>query len=87
MIGGFQAWTVFEEANPGDKAQFTVIGLWSPKLAKLAESIYFGNLDKVPRGTPNKSIEEQLPLDDPNKLLQSFGAQMYLNENGNRVKS
>ena len=85
MIGGFQAWTVFEEANPGDKAQFTVIGLWSPKLAKLAESIYFGNLDKVPRGAPNKSIEEQLPLDDPNKLLQSFGAQMYLNENGNRV--
>ena len=85
MIGGFQAWTVFEESNPGDRAQFTVIGLWSPKLAKLAESIYFGNLDKVPKGAPNKSIEEQLPLDDPNKLLQSFGAQMYLNENGNRV--
>tara|TARA_B100002051_G_C16703495_1_gene622348 strand:- start:150 stop:1490 length:1341 start_codon:yes stop_codon:yes gene_type:complete len=85
MIGGFQSWTVFEESNPGDKAQFTVIGLWSPKLAKLAESIYFGNLDKVPRGAPNKTIEEQLPLDDPNKLLQSFGAQMYLNENGNRI--
>ena len=85
MIGGFQAWTVFEEADPGDRAQFTVIGLWSPKLNALADSIYSGNLEYVPKGTPKKPIEEQLPLSDPNKLLQSFGAQMYVNENGSRV--
>ncbi|WP_435163870.1 hypothetical protein [Candidatus Pelagibacter bacterium nBUS_25] len=85
MIGGFQAWTVFEEADPGDRAQFTVIGLWSPKLNALADSIYSGNLDYVPKGTPKKPIEDQLPLSDPNKLLQSFGAQMYVNENGSRV--
>ena len=54
MIGGFQAWTVFEEANPGDKSQFTVIGLWSPKLAKLAESIYFGNFF----GTKNYNLRK-----------------------------
>jgi|TARA_B110000211_G_scaffold132041_1_gene151511 hypothetical protein len=85
MIGGFQAWSVFEEADPGDRAQFTVIGLWSPKLNALADSIYSGNLKNAPKGKAKKAIEEQLPLDDPNKLLQSFGAQMYVNENGNRV--
>ena len=85
MIGGFQAWSVFEEADPGDRAQFTVIGLWSPKLNALADSIYSGNLENLPKGKAKKTIEEQLPLDDPNKLLQSFGAQMYVNENGNRV--
>ena len=85
MIGGFQAWTVFEEADPGDRAQFTVVGLWSPKLNALADSIYSGNLNNVPKGSPKKKIEDQLPLNDPNKLLQSFGAQMYVNENGNRV--
>ena len=85
MIGGFQAWSVFEEADPGDRAQFTVIGLWSPKLNALADSIYSGNLENLPKGKAKKTIEEQLPLDDPNKLLQSFGAQMYVNKNGNRV--
>ena len=85
MIGGFRAWSVFEEADPGDRAQFTVIGLWSPKLNALADSIYSGNLENLPKGKAKKTIEEQLPLDDPNKLLQSFGAQMYVNENGNRV--
>ena len=53
------------------------------RLKALFEAIQ--TLDIVPKGAPNKTIEEQLPLDDPNKLLQSFGAQMYLNENGNRV--
>ena len=44
MIGGFQAYTVFEEAEAGDTEQLVVIGMWSEKLASLAQSIYYGNL-------------------------------------------
>ena len=84
MIGGFQAWSVFEEANPGDRSQITVVGIWSPKLSKLASAIKFGSVD-VPKGVPKKPIREQLPMDDPEKLLQSFGAQMYVNENGKLI--
>ena len=84
MISGFQAWTVFEESNPGDKSQITVVGIWSPKLSKLASAIKFGSVE-VPKGVPKKPIREQLPINDAEKLLQSFGAQMYVNENGKLV--
>ena len=84
MISGFQAWSVFEESNPGDRSQITVVGIWSPKLSKLASAIKFGSVD-VPKGVPKKPIREQLPIDDPEKLLQSFGAQMFVNENGKLI--
>ena len=42
MISGFQAWSVFEESNPGDRTMITVVGIWSPKLSKLANAIKFG---------------------------------------------
>ena len=89
MIGGFQAWSVFEEAKPSDNEQLVVIGMWSETLASLAQSIYYGDLENVPKGAPKKPIREQLPLsgseDDDKKLLQSFGAIQFVNENGNRV--
>ena len=89
MIGGFQAWTVFEEADPGMNEQIVVIGMWSEKLAALAQSIYFRDLQIAPKGTPKIPILEQLPLSgtpkDDKKLLQSFGAQQKVDENGNRV--
>ena len=89
MIGGFQAWSVFESANPGDKEQLVVIGMWSEKLAALAQSIYYRDLNVAPKGAPKLPIREQLPLsgspDDDKKLLQSFGAQQFVDENGNRV--
>ena len=89
MIGGFQAWTVFEEADPGMNEQIVVIGMWSEKLAALAQSIYFRDLQIAPKGTPKIPIIEQLPLSgtpkDDKKLLQSFGAQQKVDENGNRV--
>ena len=89
MIGGFQAYTVFEEAEAGDTEQLVVIGMWSEKLATLAQSIYYGNLKDVPKGAPKNPIREQLPLsgseEDDKKLLQSFGAVQKVNENGNRV--
>ena len=89
MIGGFQAWTVFEEAEAGDTEQLVVIGMWSEKLAALAQSIYYGNLKDAPKGAPKNPIRDQLPLsgsaEDDKKLLQSFGALQKVNENGNRV--
>ena len=89
MIGGFQAYTVFEEAEAGDTEQLVVIGMWSEKLAALAQSIYYGNLKDTPKGAPKNPIREQLPLsgseEDDKKLLQSFGAVQKVNENGNRV--
>ena len=89
MIGGFQVWTVFEEAEAGDKEQLVVIGMWSEKLAALAQSIYYRDLNVAPKGAPKLPIREQLPLsgssDDDKKLLQSFGAQQFVDENGNRV--
>lgn len=85
MLGGFVAYTVFEEANPGDRSSITVIGIWSEKLAKLAEAIHYGAIEKTPSGVPKKPIREQIPLTDPAKLLQSFGATMLVNENGNMV--
>jgi len=89
MIGGFQAWTVFEEAAPSDTEQLVVIGMWSEKLAALAQSIYYRDLQIAPKGAPKLPIREQLPLsgsaEDDKKLLQSFGAQQKVDENGNRV--
>ena len=89
MIGGFQAYTVFEEAEAGDTEQLVVIGMWSETLATLAQSIYYGNLKDTPKGAPKNPIREQLPLsgseEDDKKLLQSFGAVQKVNENGNRV--
>ena len=85
MLGGFVAYTVFEEANPGDRSSITVIGIWSEKLSKLAEAIHYGTIEKTPTGTPKKPVREQIPLNDPGKLLQSFGATMLVNENGNMV--
>ena len=89
MIGGFQAWSVFESANPGDKEQLVVIGMWSEKLAALAQSIYYRDLNVAPKGAPKLPIRDQLPLsgspEDDKKLLQSFGAQQFVDENGNRV--
>ena len=89
MIGGFQAWSVFESANPGDKEQLVVIGMWSEKLAALAQSIYYRDINVATKGAPKLPIRDQLPLsgsaDDDKKLLQSFGAQQFVDENGNRV--
>ena len=62
MIGGFQDWSVFESANPGDKEQLVVIGMWSEKLAALAQSIYYRDLNVVPKGAPKLPIRDQLPL-------------------------
>ena len=85
MLGGFLSYTTFEEANPGDRASITVIGIWSPKLAKLAEAIHYGSIKKTPSGSPKKPIVEQIPLNDAGKLLQSFGVRMLINENGKMV--
>ena len=76
MIGGFQVWTVFEEAEAGDTEQLVVIGMWSEKLAALAQSIYYRDLNVAPKGAPKLPIRDQLPLsgspDDDKKLLQSI---------------
>ena len=85
MLGGFLSYTVFEESNPGDRASITVVGIWSPKLAKLAEAIHYGSIKKTPSGSPKKPIREQIPLNDAGKLLQSFGVSMLINENGKMV--
>ena len=84
MVSGFQSYKIFESSNTGERGSITVVALWSPKLNQLARAIKGGSAN-VPKGAPNKPIEEQLKLDNPDSLLASFGTNMYVNENGNLV--
>ena len=84
IVSGFQSYKIFEGAKEGQRGSITVVALWSPKLNKLAKAIKGGSTN-VPKGSPQKPIEEQLKLNDPNVLLASFGTNMYVNENGNLV--
>lgn len=83
-MSGFQILTTFEQKNAGDRPFFTVVGLWSPKLNQLAKAIKSKNFTSLPKGTPAKPVADQIPK-KASELIGSFGAKMYVNENGQRV--
>jgi hypothetical protein len=82
-LAGFQTFTTFEQSNAGDKVFITVVGIWSDKLNQLANAIKAKDFNNIPAGTPKKPIKEQIP-DKPEVLIGTFGAKMYVNENGER---
>tara|TARA_B100001175_G_C19445700_1_gene608646 strand:- start:33 stop:1352 length:1320 start_codon:yes stop_codon:yes gene_type:complete len=84
-ISGFQSYKIFGSGNKGERQTIAVIALWSQKLNLLAKAIKDGSTNVPNLGFANKPIEEQLKLNDLDNLLASFGANMYVNENGNLV--
>lgn len=82
-LAGFQTFTTFEQSNAGDKVFITVVGVWSNKLNELANAIKAKNFNNIPAGAPQKPIKDQIP-NEPGVLIGTFGAKMYVNENGER---
>ena len=83
FLSGFQTWKTFENGDPGDKNEITVVAIWSDKLATLASHMknYNPNTFPIKKGK-TKTLKEQIPLNNAGVLRRTFGARMYYNEKG-----
>lgn len=80
-VAGLQAYHTIEVIE-GDKGTIAVAALWSPKLARLAESMVKGT--KLAVGGAKKPIRAQLPS-DAQTMLSTFGAKTMIDEQGELV--
>ena len=81
-LSGVQAYKCFEGPGEGRGYQFAVISIYSDTLREMATSIYTG--EKPKSKAPNKPIISQIPTDQ-DILLQTFGVQQKVDENGDLV--
>lgn len=80
-VAGLQAYHTIEVIE-GDKGTIAVAALWSPKLARLAESMVKGT--KLAVGGAKKTVRAQLPT-DAQTMLSTFGAKTMVDEQGELV--
>lgn len=83
FLSGFQTWKTFENGEPGDRNEITVVAIWSDKLQKLASHIKNYNPNTFPiKIGKTKTLKEQIPINNAAVLRRTFGARMYYNEKG-----
>ena len=81
VISGAQAFYTVE-VSVGKRAEIGVALIWSPMLARMANSLVTGI--PVPNAKAKKPIRQQITK-DTDKLISTFGVQQKVNENGEYV--
>ena len=81
-LSGLQVYKCFEGPGEGRGYQIVVVTIYSDKLREMASSIFTGKKPKSK--APKKPILQQVPV-DKDVLLQTFGIQQKIDENGNLV--
>ncbi len=81
-LSGLQVFKCFEGPGEGQGYAIVVVTIYSDKLREMASSIYTGKKPKIK--APKKPIQKQIPIDN-NILMQTFGIQQKIDENGNLV--
>lgn len=81
-LSGLQVFKCFEGPGEGQGYQIAVVTIYSDKLREMASSIFTG--EKPKSRAPKKSIQKQIPA-DKDVLLQTFGIQQKIDENGDLV--
>ena len=83
LVRGMSVYKTFESGDSSGY-EFLVAMVWSPRLATLASGIQSNNGYSMPLGKAKKTLQNIIPK-DKKKLLQEFGAKIYLNDKGERV--
>lgn len=81
-LSGVQVYKCFEGPGEGKGYQIAVISIYSDALREMATSISTG--EKPKSKAPKKPIKNQIPA-DKDILLQTFGVQQKIDENGDLV--
>ena len=82
LLSGVQVYKCFEGPGEGKGFQIAVISIYSDTLREMATAIYTGKKPKSK--APKKPIINQIPK-DKKVLLQTFGVQQKIDENGDLV--
>lgn len=81
-ICGLQAYRTFEGTGPNEKGEIGVVAVWSKKSQAFAYALGAGSA--MPAGKSKKTLAEQLPKTDAEKL-NTFGVKQVLNEKGEYI--
>ena len=78
---GVQAYRTFEIIPSSGKGEIGVVAIFSQRLEAVANSLFSGNSDIIPVGTPKAALKNQIPTSNK-ALITTFGAQVKRDETG-----
>lgn len=78
---GVQAYRTFEVIPSSGKGEIGVVAIFSQRLEAVANSLFSGNSDIIPVGTPKAALKNQIPTTNK-ALITTFGAQVKRDETG-----